>query len=441
MGKKRENETEAIKQHSYKDLEWMDEHMGALLLSTLNSRALPTGNLRYIRSDYPGKLTDQEVEWLLNNDITTIIDLREEKEYMAKPCRLEGEAGFIYYHLPVTGGGDTPGSPDAVAGTYLAMLDEQMDRIIHTIMDAKSNALYFCSAGKDRTGVVSAIILKKLGVSDRAIIDDYMETKDNLIEFLTSYAEAHPEVDIKTIVPNEKNIKKVLEILTYREVQKIAKDTIEYIKGVIKPGMSLKEIRILCEEKMRELGADSFWYYDIGAFVFAGVETTVSVSGREYVTSGRLIATDDIITIDLSPQVNDTWGDYARTIIIQNGKAVRSDDEIMNPEWRSGIEMERRLHNRMMEIVRPEMTFEELYYQMNEFIRSEGYINLDFMGNLGHSIVRRKEDRIYIEKGNRTKLADVNLFTFEPHISAGESKYGYKRENIYYFDKDGIKEL
>ena len=113
----------------------------------------------------------------------------------------------------------------------------------------------------------------------------------------------------------------------------------------------------------------------------------------------------------------------------------------MNPEWRIGIEMERRLHNRMMEIVRPEMTFEELYYQMNEFIRSEGYINLDFMGNLGHSIVRRKEDRIYIEKGNRTKLADVNLFTFEPHISAGESKYGYKRENIYYFDKDGIKEL
>ena len=47
----------------------------------------------------------------------------------------------------------------------------------------------------------------------------------------------------------------------------------------IKPGMPLKEIRFLCEEKMRELGEDSFWYYDIGAFVFAGDETTVSVSG------------------------------------------------------------------------------------------------------------------------------------------------------------------
>ena len=93
-----------------------------------------------------------------------------------------------------------------------------------------------------------------------------METKDNLMGFLTSYVAAHPEVNLNTIVPNEKNIKRVLEILTYREVQKIAKDTIEYIIDEIKPGMPLKEIRFLCEEKMRELGEDSFWYYDIGAF-------------------------------------------------------------------------------------------------------------------------------------------------------------------------------
>ena len=189
--------------------------MGSLLASTLNTRALPIGNLRYIRSDYPGKLTDREVEWLLQNDITTIVDLREEKEYTVKPCRLEDEEGFIYYHLPVTGGGDTPGSPDAVAETYLAMLDDRMDEIIHTIMDAKSNVFFFCTAGKDRTGVVSAIILKKLGYSDRTIIDDYMETKDNLMGFLTSYVELHPEVDINTIVPNEKNIKRVLEVLTH----------------------------------------------------------------------------------------------------------------------------------------------------------------------------------------------------------------------------------
>ncbi len=62
--------------------------------------------------------------------------------------------------------------------------------------------------------------------------------------------------------------------------KKIAKDTIEYIKTKIRPGMPLKEVRRLCEEKMALLGADSFWYWDVGAFVFAGDETTVSVSGK-----------------------------------------------------------------------------------------------------------------------------------------------------------------
>ena len=187
--------------------------MASLLQSTLNTRALPVGSLRYIRSDYPGNLTDQEVKWLLQNDITTIVDLRGEKEYAAKPCSLEDKEGFVYYHLPVTGGGDVPESPEAVAESYLAMIDDQMDKIIHTIMDANSNVLFFCGAGKDRTGVVSAIILKKLGYSDQIIIDDYMETKDNLMGFLTSYVAEHPEVDINTIIPNENNIKRVLKAI------------------------------------------------------------------------------------------------------------------------------------------------------------------------------------------------------------------------------------
>ena len=227
----------------------------------------------------------------------------------------------------------------------------------------------------------------------------------------------------------------------YRDVQKIAKETIEYIKTEIRPGMPLPEVRRICEEKMIELGADSFWYWDVGAFVFAGDETTVSVSGKEYITSDRVIESNDIITIDLSPQIGDTWGDYARTIIIENGCVVETAGKIKCDEWRNGLLMEKKLHEKMKEIVSPLMTFEDLYFRMNEYIKAEGYINLDFMGNLGHSIVRRKDDRIYIEKGNNTKLGDVSYFTFEPHISVSGSKYGYKREDIYYFDNATIKKL
>lgn len=82
---------------------------------------------------------------------------------------------------------------------YQQMLDEKMEKIIDTIMTAESNVMYFCTAGKDRTGVVSAIILKQLGISDEIIIDDYMKSKDNLMDMLTAYVSAHPEVDIEII--------------------------------------------------------------------------------------------------------------------------------------------------------------------------------------------------------------------------------------------------
>lgn len=81
--------------------------------------------------------------------------------------------------------------------------------------------------------------------------------------------------------------------------------------------MTLLEVRNLCETKMMELGEDSFWYWDVGAFVFSGDETTLSVSGKEYVTSQRIVLENDIVTIDLSPQNRDTWGDYARLTVLK----------------------------------------------------------------------------------------------------------------------------
>lgn len=228
---------------------------------------------------------------------------------------------------------------------------------------------------------------------------------------------------------------------SYSQIQLAAKKTIEYIKNIIKPGMNLLEIRKFCEEKLLELGADSFWYWDVGAFVFAGDETTVSVSGKQYVTSDRVIGNNDIITIDLSPQVGNIWGDYARTIIVENGMVVEDIGLIENQEWKSGLQMEEKLHAELLRFATKETTFEELYYHMNGLIVENGFVNLDFMGNLGHSIVKTKGDRVYIEKGNMTKLGDVKYFTFEPHIAFPDSKYGYKKENIYYFDENGLMEL
>lgn len=229
--------------------------------------------------------------------------------------------------------------------------------------------------------------------------------------------------------------------MEYSEVQRIAKWAMAFIRGAIRPGMQLTEVRARCEDEMRRLGADSFWYYGVGAFCFAGDETAVSVSGRAYRTSERVVAGDDVITIDLSPQVGDTWGDFARTIVVENGRVVENAADIVHAEWKSGLLMEERLHAELLRFAAPDTTFHELYAHMNEFIRRNGFVNLDFLGNLGHSIVRSRDERMYVERGNHARLADADLFTFEPHIGRLGSAYGFKREDIYYFEDGGLKAL
>ncbi len=185
--------------------------MGSLLRSTLNTRPLPIEGMRYIRSDVPLNLEKEEIQWLLNNDITTLVDLRSEEELERRPCPLQKVEGFTYYHLPVTGGGDVPKSRGHLHEIYQGMVDAQMETILNTILNASSNVMYFCTAGKDRTGVVSALLLKHLGVSEDVIVEDYMKSKENLMDMLITYVTNHPEVDINIIIPQEENIKRVLE--------------------------------------------------------------------------------------------------------------------------------------------------------------------------------------------------------------------------------------
>ena len=229
--------------------------------------------------------------------------------------------------------------------------------------------------------------------------------------------------------------------MTIRDMQNLNRDAIAYIVSIIQPGMTLRNVRSLCEEYMLTHGADSFWYWDVGAFTFRGEDTILSVSGRQYQTADTVIEPNDIITIDLSPQCNCVWGDYARTVFVQDGVVITDAAKIRSDEWRAGLLMEEKLHKAMRSFVCRDTTFEELFFYINEVIKDNGYVNLDFLGNLGHSIVKEKGQRIYIEKGNHAKLSEVEAFTFEPHISLPGGKYGYKMENIYAFEGNRLVEL
>jgi protein tyrosine/serine phosphatase len=87
-----------------------------------------------------------------------------------------------------------PGA-DYVAG-YLGFLAADPRPVVlaaGTLMDPESYpALFHCAAGKDRTGVLSALLLEVLGVSRPAIAADYAMTSDALVPVLARLARLEP---------------------------------------------------------------------------------------------------------------------------------------------------------------------------------------------------------------------------------------------------------
>ncbi len=185
--------------------------MSSLLSSTNNTRPILKNSLRYIRSDVPNNLSQDELSWLIDNNILTIIDLRSKKEISAKPCLWVDNFNFTYHNIPINGGDTVPSSPSLVSKSYLNMVDKNLWSVIDIIENSPNNVLFFCNAGKDRTGVVSAILLKRLNYSREYIISDYLQSANNLKDILYQFSLKNACIDINVITPQERYIIEFLD--------------------------------------------------------------------------------------------------------------------------------------------------------------------------------------------------------------------------------------
>ena len=187
--------------------------MASLLQSTANTRRVLPESFRYLRSDVPLAPTEADIAFLLASDITLLIDLRSAAEVALRPCPLASDARFTYRNMPVTGGNALPASPADVPLSYCRMVDEQMDAILHAIRAAGTGVMYFCAAGKDRTGVVSALIQRMYGMSPEDIAADYALSGENLQEMFAAFRQRHPDVDMETCTPKPEYMLQFLNLL------------------------------------------------------------------------------------------------------------------------------------------------------------------------------------------------------------------------------------
>lgn len=196
----------------------------SILESTMNTRELGmyriqgtknyTLSNRIYRSDRCESLSASDKKLLLDRDITTIIDLRSEQEAETKPSAFSSDSDFIVFHYPIVEGMLPPNSLEAVPVSYMEIAHADcVKEVFKTIADANGGVLFHCTAGKDRTGVVSAILLALVGVSDEDIVYDYAISREFNKQRLEAYLKEHPEIDKDIVLANEKSMYGFLRML------------------------------------------------------------------------------------------------------------------------------------------------------------------------------------------------------------------------------------
>ncbi len=229
------------------------------------------------------------------------------------------------------------------------------------------------------------------------------------------------------------------ELQAHRNVQSVAKAVLAELPAFITPEATELSLARKARELLAQRGAEEAWYHGVHAIVLLGGRSCLSVSGKAYRPATERVGLENLVTVDLSPEIGGVWGDCARSYAVMDGTVTTNPSA---PAIRAGMDFVLRLHREMRASVTPSTTFHDLHEFGNASIQGNGYENLDFRGNLGHSIARDLKARLFIERGNRTALGEVPLFTFEPHVRARDGRWGFKHENIYYFDDLGcVQEL
>jgi protein-tyrosine phosphatase len=127
------------------------------------------------RSDALHQLSEPAVEALAGLGLRTIVDLRTHVEAEFAPSPLDWFTGR-HTHVSILGA-DLESLPQELDGIYAYVIDNCGADVAEAIRPLCAGpafpALVHCSAGKDRTGIVIALVLAVLGVPDEIIAADY----------------------------------------------------------------------------------------------------------------------------------------------------------------------------------------------------------------------------------------------------------------------------
>lgn len=157
---------------------------------------------RLYRSDNLGKLRDKDWDRFLELGIRTVIDLRYPWEIEVKGRVPEPER-FHYVNCSIEHRPYDQTTVDPELDPWRFLADKyaevaadgvrEIRQVLELIATGDGPVVFHCAAGKDRTGLIAALVLTILDVSEEQILADFALTELATARFVANWQAAHPD--------------------------------------------------------------------------------------------------------------------------------------------------------------------------------------------------------------------------------------------------------
>jgi protein-tyrosine phosphatase len=141
----------------------------------------------FLRSDSLHRMPPMARTMLLNYGVRTVIDLRRSDELHVAPNVFANSSQVVYHHVSLLADSlpERKVAPRSLPDVYRIILEQRQEQLYQTLATLATPtgfpAIVHCTAGKDRTGLVVALLLGLVGVPAATIVEDYALSSQYLV--------------------------------------------------------------------------------------------------------------------------------------------------------------------------------------------------------------------------------------------------------------------